>query len=312
MAEQQDPFEPTRMTLGEHLEELRKRLFRSVIALAICVVAAWSYKEELAQYVMRPWTKAVAQINDDLVERYDALLAEEQARAAAAAPGTPEATAQTPRSKYFTSDDPADKTLRQDAAIDARLTALGAGDSFFFAFNISVYFAAFIGGPFVLWQMWQFIAAGLYKKERRLVYLYFPFSMLLFLGGVLFCYFLVLPIGLYFLSSTMPIDQIKPQMTTGNYFDFLSTMCLAMGAVFQLPILMIFLSSLGIIEPRTYSKYRAHFLVIALFVSAIVTPGTDYYSQILMTIPMYVLYEVGILISRWRARPRQHPGGTQP
>jgi sec-independent protein translocase protein TatC len=86
-------------------------------------------------------------------------------------------------------------------------------------------------------------------------------------------------------------------------------MCLAMGAVFQLPILMIFLSSLGIIDPRTYSKYRAHFLVIALFVAAIVTPGPDYYSQILMTIPMYILYEVGIVIARWRARPRQHPGG---
>jgi sec-independent protein translocase protein TatC len=294
MAEQKDPFEPTRMTLGEHLEELRKRLFRSVVALTICIILTWSYKEELAQYVMRPWTTAVAQINKDLVARYDDFLA---------------AHPETPRSKYFTSDVPADKTLREP--IDARLTALGAGDSFFFAFNISVYFAAFIGGPFVLWQMWQFIAAGLYKNERRLVYVYFPFSMFLFLGGVLFCYFLVLPIGLYFLSSTMPIEQIKPTMTTGNYFDFLSTMCLAMGAVFQLPILMIFLSSLGLIEPKTYSKYRAHFLVIALFVSAIVTPGTDYYSQILMTIPMYVLYEIGILISRWRARPRRHPGRAE-
>jgi sec-independent protein translocase protein TatC len=159
--------------------------------------------------------------------------------------------------------------------------------------------------------MWQFIAAGLYKHEKRLVHVYFPFSVGLFLTGVVFCYVWVLPVGLYFLSSTLRIDQIKPTMTSDKYFDFLSTMCLAMGAVFQLPILMIFLSSLGIIEPRTYSRYRPHFLVIALFVAAIVTPGPDYYSQILMTIPMYILYEVGILVSRWRARPRKHPDGAQ-
>ena len=102
-------------------------------------------------------------------------------------------------------------------------------------------------------------------------------------------------------------------MTHGleQYFGFLSTMCLAMGVVFQLPIVMIFLSRIGIVDPRTYSKYRAHFLVGALFVAAILTPGPDCYSQILMTIPMLVLYEIGALIARFTAQPRRRPGSTR-
>lgn len=289
-----DDLESTRMTLGAHLEELRKRLFRSVLVLAVAFGFAWWFKENITEYVMQPWRHAVAQVNDDLVKGYEAILVKQP---------------DVPRSRYFRTDDPADHELRDP--VDARLTALGPGDQFFLALNVSMYFAAFVGGPFVLWQLWQFIAAGLYKHEKRLVYVYFPFSAGLFLIGVVFCYVYVLPVGLYFLSSTLPIDQVRPTMTSDKYFDFLSTMCLAMGAIFQLPILMIFLSSLGIIDPKTYSKYRPHFLVIALFVAALVTPGPDWYSQVLMTIPMYILYEIGIVVSRWRARPRRHPGETR-
>jgi sec-independent protein translocase protein TatC len=294
MAAPRDDFETTRMTLGGHLEELRKRLFRSVVVLTVAFIFAWWFKEDLSKYVMRPWTQAVGQVNADLSEHYEKEL---------------KAHPDVPRSQYFRTSAPEDHDLRDP--VDPRLTALGPGDSFFFALNISMYFAAFFGGPFVLWQLWQFIAAGLYKHEKRLVHVYFPFSAGLFLIGVVFCYVWVLPVGLYFLSSTLPIDQIKPTMTSEKYFDFLSTMCLAMGAIFQLPILMIFLSSLGIIDPSTYSKYRPHFLVIALFIAALVTPGPDWYSQVLMTIPMYILYEIGIVVSRWRARPRRHPDGER-
>jgi len=97
-------------------------------------------------------------------------------------------------------------------------------------------------------------------------------------------------------------------MGLDKYFGFLSTMCLAMGAVFQLPIVMIFLSRIGLVEPKTYSKYRGHFLVVALFIAALLTPGPDWYSQVLMTIPMLFLYEVGILIARFSAKPRRKPG----
>jgi sec-independent protein translocase protein TatC len=87
-------------------------------------------------------------------------------------------------------------------------------------------------------------------------------------------------------------------------------MCLAMGAVFQLPIAMIFASRLGLVEPSTYSKYRPHFVVGALFVAAVITPGPDWVSQVLMTAPMLVLYEVGIVAAKLGARPRRKPDGS--
>jgi sec-independent protein translocase protein TatC len=304
MADKDDPFEHTRMTLGEHLEELRKRLFYSVLALTIAFGFAWWYKERVALAVLWPWRTAVAQINGDLAKRADGeLLAYQVAGIQLRAIGVPFPVVK--RSLYYTSDDPGNTQMR--FSIDPRPSMFSVGEGFFFALNNSIYFACFAAGPVVLWQIWMFISAGLYKHEKRAVLKYFPFSVALFLIGVVFCYFFVIPVGMYFLASTLPVDQLKPQLGIDQYFSFLSTMCLAMGAVFQLPIVMVFFSRIGLIDPKTYGKYRGHFLVGALFVAGVVTPGPDYYSQILMTIPMYALYELGILIARLGARPRRHP-----
>lgn len=295
MAEDDDSLEGTRMTLGDHLEELRKRLFRSVLVLAVAFGVAWYFSDPIAKQVLWPWTFAVEKINADLGEDAEARLKEHP---------------EIPRSRYFTSDDPTNRELR--SRIDPRPNMFGIGDAFFFQLNNAIYFALFIGSPYVLWQMWQFIAAGLYRHEKRAVSLYFPFSALLFVAGVLFCYFLVIPTGMYALGTTLSIDIVKPMIGIEQYFNFLSTMCLAMGLVFQIPILMVFLARIGILEPQTYSHYRPHFLVAALFIAALVTPGPDYYSQILMTIPMVILYEAGIVLARISAKPRQHPRGRTP
>lgn len=290
MADDDDSLEGSRMTLGEHLEELRKRLLKCVVVLLVAFGIAWWFNEAIAERVLWPWRVAVERLNAEQVEKAETRLAEN--------PGMK-------RSELFTSDDPANRELRD--RIDPRPNMFGIGDAFFFVLNNSIYFALFIGSPYVLWQLWQFVAAGLYSHEKRAVSAYFPFSLLLFLCGVLFCYFLVVPVGMYALTSTLSLDLVKPMIGVEQYFSFLSTMCLAMGCVFQIPIVMIFLSRIGIVEPATYARYRPHFLVGALFVAAIVTPGPDYYSQILMTVPMIILYEVGHWIARAAARPRQHP-----
>jgi sec-independent protein translocase protein TatC len=287
-----DSLEGSRMTLGEHLEELRKRLLRCIVVLVVAFGVAWYFSDPIAEQVLWPWTVAVEKINEDLVVKAEARLAEHP---------------DLERSTLFTSDDPANKELRD--RIDPRPNMFAIGDAFFFALNNSIYFALFIGSPYVLWQLWQFVAAGLYFHDKRAVSAYFPFSLLLFVAGVLFCYFFVVPVGMYALTSTVSLDLVKPMIGIDQYFSFLSTMCLAMGLVFQIPIVMIFLARIGIVEPATYAKYRPHFLVVALFVAALVTPGPDYYSQILMTIPMIILYEVGHWIARAAARPRQHPSG---
>lgn len=277
--------EQKRMTLGEHLDELRRRLFYSVLALAVCFGVAWNYRDHLTNLVMWPWQDAVERINADQITAAELYLVEHP---------------EVPRSRFFLGDDPANTELRDK--IDDRMVMLGVGESFFFALNVSLYFALFAAGPFVLFQIWAFIAAGLYRHEKSAVLRYFPFSVGLFLLGVWFCYRWVIPVGMYFLSTTLPLEQVRPQMTLDNYFSFLSTMCLAMGCIFQLPLAMLFLSKFGLVQAATYGRYRGHFLLGALFVAAIVTPGPDYYSQILMTIPMVVLYEIGILLARFATR----------
>ncbi len=287
---QPNDLEHTRMTLGGHLQELRKRVSRSLVALILAFVLAWVFKEEVLQQVMWPWQTAVQRINADLVQRSeDALLADPAKQ----------------REEFFLSADPADARLRNP--VEERLSAFGVGDSFFVSMSVSLYVAAFLAGPYVLFELWQFIAAGLYKHEKRLVRLYFPLSVLLFLAGASFCFFLIVPSGLYFLSTTLPVELVKPQLGLEKYFDFLSMMCLSIGATFQLPILMVFFSSIGLVEAKSYGKWRKHFIVVALFAAAVITPSPDAYTQLLTTLPMLVLYEIGILLARWRGKPRQKP-----
>ena len=283
------------MSLGEHLEELRKRLFRSVLVLAIAFGIAWYYKEPIADWVLWPYRSAAQQINATFVENAEAELAR---------PGTAKK-----RLDYFQSEDPADKRLRDP--INERPVMFGIGESFFFVLNNSLYFALVLGGPFVLWQMWQFVGAGLYRHEKRAILRYFPVSVLLFAAGVLFCFFLIVPTGMYYLATTLPPEMVSQMTGLEKYMSFLTTMCLAMGAVFQLPIAMIFASRLGLVEPSTYSKYRPHFVVGALFVAAVITPGPDWVSQVLMTAPMLVLYEIGIVVAKLSARPRARPDGSR-
>jgi sec-independent protein translocase protein TatC len=286
--------EETRMSLGEHLEELRKRLFRSVLVLSIAFGVAWFYKERIADWVLWPYRTAALQINETFVASAEAELLR---------PGT-----EKQRTDYFLSEDPNDKRLRDP--VDERPVMFGIGESFFFVLNNSLYFALVLGGPFVLWQMWQFVGAGLYKHEKRAILRYFPVSVLLFAAGVLFCFFLIIPTGMYYLATTLPQEMVSQMTQLEKYMSFLTTMCLAMGAVFQLPIVMIFASRLGLVEPATYSKYRPHFVVGALFVAAVITPGPDWVSQVLMTAPMLVLYEVGIIAAKISARPRRKPDGS--
>ncbi|MBK7641525.1 MAG: twin-arginine translocase subunit TatC [Planctomycetes bacterium] len=290
-----DPqVEDTRMSLGEHLEELRKRLFRSVLVLSIAFGVAWWFKEDIADWVLWPYRDAAQQINASLVETAEAELA------------LPQTTKK--RTDFFQSADPADKRLLDP--VDERPVMFGIGESFFFVLNNSLYFALFLGGPFVLWEIWQFVGAGLYKHEKRSIVRYFPASVLLFVSGVLFCFFLIIPTGMFYLATTLPWDKVKQMTQLEKYMNFLTTMCLSMGAIFQLPIAMIFASRLGLIEPATYSKYRPHFVIGALFVAAVITPGPDWISQVLMTAPMLVLYEVGIIVAKLGARARRKPDGS--
>jgi Tat protein translocase TatC len=284
--QQDDSLESTRMSLGEHLDELRSRLVKSAAVFAIAFVIAWFSRVELAEIIRGPFDQVAERIDNHRDELYSARVEEE-----------PELWR-----KYFTSPDEDVRRLLHPT--ETRLLVTDVGEQFVFALNVSIGFALFIGSPFFLWQMWQFIAAGLYKRERRGVRKAFPFSVALFLGGVVFAFFLIVPTGMYFLQVTLDPDQVETNLRVQSYFRFVRTLSLSMGVVFQLPILMVFASRFGLIRPATFGRYRGHWVVGALIIAALLTPGPDFYSQLLMAIPMVVLYEIGIQIGRFVSRPR--------
>jgi len=277
-----DPFAGTRMTLGEHLDELRKRLFRGVLAVAVAFAIALYFNREITEVILRPHRQCVERLNQHYLAQARAIVAEH-----------PEL-----REKYFEPDG----SFRM--AIDERLTAQSPTESMWFVLKVAGYGALALGAPVLLWQMWQFVAAGLYRRERSWVRYFFPPALLLFASGALFSYFVIVPYGMFYAMQSAPLELVKPDIRLEFYFGFLTTLCLSMGLVFQLPILMTFLGLVGIVPAATFASLRGYFVVVAFALAALLTPGPDVFSQVAMATPMVLLYEVGILGARLAARPR--------
>jgi len=135
------------------------------------------------------------------------------------------------------------------------------------------------------------------KKEKKYTTGAVFFTSILFMMGVLFGYFLIVPLSLNFLGSYVVSDEVLNQINIGSYIDMITSVTLASGIIFELPVLIYFLSKLGIVTPSILRKYRRHSLVVILSLSAIITPP-DIFSQILVSLPLFILYEFGILIAK--------------
>jgi sec-independent protein translocase protein TatC len=273
-----DPVEGSRMSLGAHLDELRSRLVRAGLGLTLAFVACWVFHQEIAEIVLEPLERTVSWLNEDLVELYEARLAEDPTLL---------------REEHFRQVGE-DWVLADPIPLQPRADAASSG--IFFYLKICFYFAFFIAGPFVLWELWQFIAAGLYSSEKKVIHRVFPFSTLLFFVGVLFGYFMMLPYGYYFLFG-YGLEQTRPDPKLEEYLSFVTNLTLALGIVFQLPLVMMVLSRVGMVEPSDYSKHRGMFWISSLVIAAVLTPP-DPFTQMMMAIPMAVLYEFGYLLAR--------------
>ncbi|HEY4054955.1 MAG TPA: twin-arginine translocase subunit TatC, partial [Kofleriaceae bacterium] len=152
--------------------------------------------------------------------------------------------------------------------------------------------------PFIFYQLWKFIAPGLYKKERRIATFFAVFSALFFIAGALFCYHYVLHSLYQFLISYGTKDT-KPMILMESYLDLTRDMMLAFGAVFELPLLIYFLALVGMVTHRSLWKFNRWFIVLAFIIGAILTPSPDVVSQIMMATPMIALYNLSI-IAAWR------------
>ena len=150
--------------------------------------------------------------------------------------------------------------------------------------------------PYILWQIWKFISPALYEKERKNARLFIFISSLLFFLGVLFGYFVIIPMSVNFVATFSVSDIVKNQFTLGSYIGMVKTSILAGGLFFELPIIIYFLTKLGLVTPAFLKKYRRYAIVLVLIVAAIVTPP-DVVSQTIVAIPMLFIFELSVLIS---------------
>ena len=177
-----------------------------------------------------------------------------------------------------------------------RLVFVAPGEAFVTRIWLTLLGGIFLALPVIIYQVWRFIATGLKAHEIKYVRFFAPCSFLLFIAGALFAYLIAIPISVRFLLS-FSTDLIVPMITIRSYVSFVGTMLLAFGIVFELPLVLLFLTKIGIATPAFLIDKRKYAAVIILIVSALITPP-DCITQIIMAVPLIILYELGIIVSK--------------
>lgn len=290
-----DPVPPPaekRMTLPEHLEELRTRVLRSVIALGIALVGTMSFQQEIMKIVVWPHEQAM-----------EGVLRQRKVRVIGGDGKEVEGELQAGTVRVVVGEGSSRRVVEGvRVSEEGRLKPFGYPETFLVFFKVSLVAAAALASPVILYQLWRFIGAGLYPTERRLVYLYAPLSLGLFLAGALFGYCILIPVSLRFLAE-FGLPLVDPVFNLSQYVSLLFFLTLILGVVFELPLAMHFTARLGLVSASAYAQQRRLAIVLIVIAAAVLTPTGDPYTLLLVAGPMYLLYEMGILLCRLSARP---------
>jgi len=250
------------MSFLEHLEELRWHIIKSVLAIFFFMVIAFIFKSFIFDHIILA-PKNPAFITNRLLCRLGELL---------------NTTALCINSKPLN---------LINITMSGQLTT---------HFAVAMVAGLILAFPIVLWQFWQFFKPALKPNEARYAQGTVLAASLLFFTGVLFGFYMLAPLSLHFLSTYEISAEVVNQINIRSYIGTLTSVCLATGLVFELPIIAFFLTKIGVITPTFMRKYRKHAIVIIFIIAAIITPP-DVFSQTLVAIPLLLLYEVSIFIS---------------
>jgi len=174
-------------------------------------------------------------------------------------------------------------------------------DAFTIQIGLSLFVGCLIASPFVLYQIWKFVIVALKEEEKRFIYTFGPVSLILFITGTLFAYYIAVPFSISFLLS-FSNDMLVPLISVKSYVSFVMTLIMGFGVMFEFPLVILFLAKIGIATPHFLVQKRRHAIVLIFIISAVVTPP-DVMSQFVMAIPLMVLYELSIFAARLVAKP---------
>jgi sec-independent protein translocase protein TatC len=251
------------MSFIGHLEELRWHVIRAGGSILIFAIIAFVYIQEIYHYVIiapaKPdfWTYKML-CKLSVIVGYDELCVK---------------------------------------ALNFELQTIGMGDQFTMSMTSSVIAGLVFAFPYAFWEVWRFISPGLKASERRSARGAVFYVTFLFFSGVLFGYYIVTPLAINFLANFTLDPSIINQFSIASYISLVATLTLACGIAFQLPIVVFVLSKVGVLTPSFMREYRKHAMIVILIVAAVITPSPDIYSQILVAIPLFLLFEISILVS---------------
>ena len=190
-----------------------------------------------------------------------------------------------------------------------RLIYTGLTQPFWVNMSVALWAGVFLAAPFIFYQLWKFIAPGLYKRERKITISFAVLSGVFFAGGALFCFYFALPALFRYMLQYNSVD-LESLPNIQDYLDLTRDSMLAFGAIFEMPLLIYFLAMVGLVTHRSLWKFSRWFVVLAFVIGAILTPGPDVVSQFLMATPMIVLYNVSILFA-WRVTIRRERAAAE-
>jgi sec-independent protein translocase protein TatC len=313
-----DLFEDTRMSLGDHIEELRRRLLLALAGLGVALVAGFLVSRPVLEFIMAPAVQSVQRYRLQQTQHaLERLAAGDHALGAADEPREIEVllpAEQVPAALRESAGEssagvplkvrirPLQLSLLLREASTAgqppELIVYHVSEPMLIYFKVSVYAAFVLASPWIFLQLWLFVAAGLHRHEKRLVHVYLPLSVFLFLGGVALCEFVVLPTGVDYLLGFNEWLGADPELRLQEWLDFALLMPLVFGCCFQTPLVMMVLDRLGICTADTFRRQRRLAVFLLAILAAIVSATPDCYNMLALTLPLWGLYEVGILLCR--------------
>jgi sec-independent protein translocase protein TatC len=231
-----------KLPLTAHLQELRKRLIFSFIAVGVGFILCYAFADSIFSILAAPLT-------NELMPKGGSLI--------------------------FT----------------------GVAEAFFTYMKMALIAGIIVTSPFILYQIWAFVAPGLYQKEKKYVIPFVLGGSLFFVLGILFGYYVAIPVGFKFLLG-YATDIIKPMPSMKEYLSFSLKFLLACGLIFEFPVVLVLLSMIGIIDAKMLARQRKYAILLIFIFAAVVTPSPDMISQVLMALPLVGLYELSILLSK--------------
>jgi len=311
--------------LRPHLTELRKRLGLSVLSVFIAFVIAFTFHNTILTWITTPLNNALTEVGriiesqdnttwkmqteqenspasqngpaaaaDTLYEKLDAASSEAEGKLGVLLKEAASAAKETAQRLRQMETNATRSGLSPHNTFNGQITTHQVGGAFFVALKVSFFAGLLMALPFILWQVWLFVAPGLYSHEKKMVIPFVIGGSVMFLVGVLFAYYIVTPFGFQFLI-TFGSFLYTPLINIEDYVGFFTKIMLGFGLAFELPVFAYFLALLGLVTDRTLKDFFKYAVVMIFVLAALLTPP-DILTQLLMAAPLVILYGVSILI----------------